>query len=113
MFTFERAYDVDGVHEQLSEQRDLVNPVRRLRTSELFSDTGQGSTRTGGIHYTLDDHRDAYIDEQWRLVPTAPIPLRPLGAVALLLAARHFLGWARAKPDTEKAPGLVTPETVT
>jgi protein required for attachment to host cells len=63
LFTFERVAGVDAPEEQLMEQSDLVNPGRRLRPSELFSDSGPGSSRTSGLQYGLDDHRDAHIDE--------------------------------------------------
>lgn len=62
LFTYERSNDVEGTKERFIEQRDLVNPSRRLRSSELFSDSRPGSSRTGGLQYGLDDHRDAHID---------------------------------------------------
>jgi protein required for attachment to host cells len=52
LFTLERTSDAQGLHEELVEQRDLVNPARRRRGSELFTDS----------HF-FDDHRDASIDE--------------------------------------------------
>jgi protein required for attachment to host cells len=53
LFTFERTSDGEGLHEQLSERRDLVSPARRMRASELFSpDTGQ---------YQRTDHREAHV----------------------------------------------------
>ncbi|HEU0035605.1 MAG TPA: host attachment protein [Kofleriaceae bacterium] len=61
LFTYERSSEAEGVSEQLSEQRDLVNPARRKRPSELFSDSG-GASRTGNLQYGLDDHRDAHVD---------------------------------------------------
>ena len=62
LFTFRRAAEAEGIHEELSEQQDLVNLARRQRPSELFSDT-PGSNRTGGLRYAFDDHRDAHLDE--------------------------------------------------
>lgn len=53
--------------EQLREVRDLVNPGRRLRPSELFSDTRPSlgtPGRPGPAHEqgsTKDDHRDDHI----------------------------------------------------
>jgi protein required for attachment to host cells len=61
LFTFERTSDGEGLHEQLSERRDLVSPARRMRASELFSDD-QGSSRTGPLHYGLGDGGDGYIE---------------------------------------------------
>jgi protein required for attachment to host cells len=63
LFTYERSVDVEGISEELTEERDLVNPARRLRASELFSDSRPGSSRTGALQYGLDDHRDAHVDK--------------------------------------------------
>jgi protein required for attachment to host cells len=52
LFTLDRMSDAEGLREELLEQRDLVNPARRRRPSELFADS-----------YGWDDHRDAAIDE--------------------------------------------------
>lgn len=62
LFTYERSSEVDGLEEHLIEQRDLVNPARRLRPVDLFSDSRPGSSRTGSLQYGLDDHRDKHID---------------------------------------------------
>lgn len=62
LFTFERSNDPSGVHEEFAERRDLVNLGRRKRPSEKFSDSRPGSTRTGGLQYTFDDHRDANVE---------------------------------------------------
>jgi len=63
LFTYERVAEPTGLSEQMTEQRDLVNPARRLRASELFSDSRPGSSRTGGLQYAYDDHRDAHVAE--------------------------------------------------
>jgi protein required for attachment to host cells len=62
LFTFERTLDVDGPHEQFSEQQDLVNPARRLTPHELFSDPRPGSSRVGGRGFAFDDHRGHHIE---------------------------------------------------
>ena len=62
LFTFERSTDEQGLHEQFTEQKDLINPGRRLRPSELFSDSRPGSSRTGSLQYAFDDHRSAHIE---------------------------------------------------
>jgi protein required for attachment to host cells len=62
LFTLERSADGGELLEELVEQRDLANPARRLRPSELFSDTRPGTGRTGGVQYAFDDHRDAHVD---------------------------------------------------
>lgn len=53
LFTFDRESDAAGVHEDLDERADLVNPQRRLRTSELFTDS----------HATFEDRRYHHLDE--------------------------------------------------
>jgi protein required for attachment to host cells len=63
LFTLERSTETGDLREELSEQRDLINPARRHRPSELFSDTRPGTSRTGGRQYAFDDHRDAHIDQ--------------------------------------------------
>jgi hypothetical protein len=63
LFTLERTSDAEGLHEELSERRDLVNIARHRRASELFSDTRPGTVRTGGLQYAVDDHRDAHVDK--------------------------------------------------
>ncbi len=62
VFAFERNADALGVHEEMIEQADLVNPARRRRPSELFSDTRPGSSRIGSRGFAFDDHRNAHID---------------------------------------------------
>lgn len=63
LFMFERSSEVEGVKEQLTEQRDLVDPARRLRQKDLFSETRPGLGRTGTQQYGLDDHRQAHVQE--------------------------------------------------
>jgi protein required for attachment to host cells len=63
LFTYERTADAEGVKEHLIEERDLVNPARRLRPSQLFSESRPATARTGNLQYTVDDHRDAHIEE--------------------------------------------------
>ena len=56
-----RLYSFDGAEgrpsRQLREWTDLVNPARRLRPSEIDSDT-PGVGHAGGVGYGLGDHRD-------------------------------------------------------
>ena len=56
-------YELEGPREHLIEHTDLVNPARRLRPSELFSDSRPGTSRTGGLQYAFDDHREHHLDE--------------------------------------------------
>lgn len=59
LFTYDRTLDETGIHEELLEKEDLVNPARHKRPSELFSSSGHG----GGLTYGFDDHRDHHISE--------------------------------------------------
>jgi|MudIll2142460700_1097286.scaffolds.fasta_scaffold06355_3 protein required for attachment to host cells len=63
LFTYERTSELEGAREHLIEHLDLVNPARRQRPSELFSDSRPGTGRTGGLQYAFDDHREDHIDE--------------------------------------------------
>lgn len=63
LFTLDRVSDTEGLREKLVEVRDLVNPARRLRPSELFSESRPGVSRAGDLQYGLDDHRDEHIEE--------------------------------------------------
>ena len=63
LFAYERASDGGELHEKITELCDLVNPARRLRPAQLFSDSRPGSSRTSGQQFGFDDHRDAHIDE--------------------------------------------------
>ena len=63
LFILDRTSDADGLREELTEQRDLVNTARRLRPSELFSETRPGLSRSGDLQYAFDDHRDDHMDE--------------------------------------------------
>ena len=59
-FTFDRELDGDGVREGMVEHTDLVNLARRMRPSELFSDTRPATRGVG----TVDDHRTGNIDRK-------------------------------------------------
>jgi protein required for attachment to host cells len=63
LFTYERANDAEGLSEHLIEEHDLVNPARRLRPVDLFSDSRPGLGRSGNLQYGLDDHREAHLDQ--------------------------------------------------
>jgi protein required for attachment to host cells len=62
LFVFERSREAEGLREQMSERHDLVNPARRLRPSELFSDDS-GVARSGPLQYGFDDHRDDHVEQ--------------------------------------------------
>lgn len=101
LFTYERSNEAEGVNEHLVEERDLINPARRQRPSELFSDTRPGSSRTGGLQYGLDDHRDEHIgalDAEFSrsVVSELVALLRQAHAHRLILCASpHMLGELR------------------
>jgi len=116
LFTYERSSEAEGVSEEMTEQRDLVNPARRLRPSQLFSDTRPGSSRTGNLQYGLDDHRDAHIDEL-----DAEFARTVIGEIAALLrssrperlilcASPHMLGELRKASTTLTHDPLVIDE---
>ena len=61
IYTYERFQEPDGLHEELREERDLVDPARRKRASELFSDNA-GVNHSGHAGNAFDDHRQAHLD---------------------------------------------------
>ena len=62
IFTYQQLLEPDGPHEELREQRDLVNPARHKRAGELFSDN-TGANHSGPRGYAFDDHRQAHLDQ--------------------------------------------------
>ena len=66
LFKLDRTTEPGGLHEELVECNDLINPARHQKASALFSDA-PGSNHTGGHNggrtYGYDDHRDAHLDE--------------------------------------------------
>ncbi len=79
-------------------------PVAGLRPArgrfELV-ETGGAALATLG---TADAERDEWVDDQWWLTvePATPLPLRPMAAVALVLAAKVLLGRPSPVPATRK-----------
>ena len=62
ILTYQRAQEPDGPHEQLQEHADLIDPQRRERPTELFSD-GSGGNHAAPRATSYDDHRDAHLLE--------------------------------------------------
>jgi protein required for attachment to host cells len=62
ILTYQRLVEPDGPHEQLQEHADLIDPARRQRPTELFSD-GSGGNHVGPRATALDDHREAHLAE--------------------------------------------------
>ncbi|HEX8108436.1 MAG TPA: host attachment protein [Kofleriaceae bacterium] len=116
LFTFDRTQGASGLHEQLVEQRDLIDPARRLRPSEQLSDSRPGSSRTGGLQFGFDDHRDAYLDRLDTTFARAVVDeiealLRSSGARRLILCASpRMLGELRAAGGGLRREGLVIDE---
>ena len=102
LFIFGRRAEPDGVHEELSERTDLVNPTRRRTPAQLFSDTRPGTNRTGGLQYAFDDHRDAHIDAidaefSREIIAAIERTVRKTAAQRLILCASpHMLVQLRA-----------------
>jgi protein required for attachment to host cells len=84
LFTFERSSEVEGLKEGFHEQRDLIDPARRLRGSELFSESRPGTSRSGNLQYAFDDHRDAHIEHL-----DAEFARTVVGELADLLQSSH------------------------
>ena len=61
LFVHDRSSEADGVHDNLTERTDLVNPSRRLTANELFSDPRTGSNVAAGHHFGFDDHCDTHL----------------------------------------------------
>jgi protein required for attachment to host cells len=108
LFTFERATEGEDTREQLVERTDFVNPQRRRRPSEVFSDTRPDSSRTGHLPYAFDDHRDHHIsqlDDKFARMTMAGlrelIDEQPTRRV-VICASPRMLGRLRAA-----APGLL------
>ena len=61
IYTYEQLQEPDGPHEELREEVDLVDPARRQRPTELFSDNS-GANHAGSRGYAFDDHRQGHLD---------------------------------------------------
>jgi protein required for attachment to host cells len=108
LFTFEHAMEAARSRDELVERNDLVNPQRRSRPSELFSEPRPGASRSGHLQYAFDDHRDrdvAQLDDKFARMAMAAlrelIDERPTQRV-VVSASPRMLGRLRAA-----APGLL------
>lgn len=114
LFTFEREASPTGLRESFVEVHDLVNPARRLRPSELFSDSRPGSSRTGGLRYTFDDHRDAHVarmDHEFARAVVAEIErvIKASGSTRVILCATpNMLGDLRKALGTLHERAMIT-----
>ena len=102
LFTFDRDTDPSGTREELVEHEDLVDPARRQRPSQLFSDSRPGSSRVGARGFAFDDHRDAHVKNLD--AGFARVVVRELGALVersgahrlIVCASPSMLGELRA-----------------
>jgi protein required for attachment to host cells len=62
IFTYEQHQAPDGPHEELREEKDLVDSERRKRASDLFSDSS-GGNHNGPHGYSFDDHRKHHLEQ--------------------------------------------------
>jgi hypothetical protein len=76
-----------------------VGVLRRVRGGFELVETGGGALVTGG---TADREVDGWVDDTWWFRPVAAaLPLRPLGAVALVVAVKVL--WGRPSPVRAEA----------
>ncbi len=115
LFTHERAVEPDGLHDELLERQDLINPARRLRSSELFS-SRPGSGRSGGLHFGLDDHQSDHLEKLdadfARDITTAiasQLAANPAQRL-IICASPHMLGELRQTLDEIRRPALTVEE---
>jgi protein required for attachment to host cells len=94
LFTFEQEAAPPGhVTQQLREEADLVHPARRIRPSELFSDSRPGLDRApSGRAFAVNDRREAslrHMDRRFAGDVAAAIELliSQTGAQHVILAA--------------------------
>jgi len=94
LFTFEDFdWRDEGPNQEFCERMTLVDPARRRRASELFSDTRPGLDRApSGRGFALDDHRDAARNRMDRDFATSianaiELVTRAHGCTKLILAA--------------------------
>lgn len=112
IFTYEAgALEQPNGTPPLREWIDLVDPERRLRPSQVFSDSRPGSSSAPhGPSFAVDDHRDAHTDETDRRFAGAIV--NHLGDVlaehpsreVVIVASPNMLGLLRK--DTADLPRL-------
>jgi len=85
-----------------------VGHLRKVRGGHELVETGGGVVARCDVA-DVDQH--GWIDDQWAFRPTARVPLRSLGVVGLVLAAKVFCGRAlpsaaprRGEPDDRPIP---------
>jgi protein required for attachment to host cells len=108
LFQFVRSSDPEGLRDQLTEVNDLVDPTRRLRPSEVFSDTGANTNHVNRHMFAFDDHRDdhmARFDTEFVRSIAGEIERLIAGADRLIICASpRMLG--RLRDLIKERPGL-------
>lgn len=114
LFQFERTSDPEGLHDRFTELRDLVDPARRLRPSELFSESGPGGGHSGQHGFGFDDHRDehlARLDAEFARSIVAELAELAVGADRLIVCASpRMLGQLRDAVGALQRPDLMIDE---
>lgn len=115
LMILDRRSHATGVDEQLVEQSDLVNPARRLKASELFTDK-QSAVRSGSHGYGVDDHRDAHLERlDHAFAASVAAELVRLAAAndvdrVILCASPRVLGVMRTLTAALHRPGRIVDE---
>jgi protein required for attachment to host cells len=108
LFQFVRSSDPEGLRDQLTEVNDLVDPTRRLRPSEVFSDTGANTNHVSRHVFGFDDHRDdhmARFDTEFVRSIAGEIERLVAGADRLIICSSpRMLG--RLRELVKERPGL-------
>jgi protein required for attachment to host cells len=114
LFQFERTSTPEGLRDQLDEVCDLVNPARRLRPSELFSESGPNGGHSAGHGFTFDDHRDdhmAKLDAEFAGSIAVELTRLATGVDRLVICASpRMLGQLRDVTRSLHRPGLILEE---
>lgn len=87
------------VRDETSAPAATLRPTRRPDDDFELAETGGNVLATCA---RVDAELDGWIDDQWSLRVEAELPLRPLAAVALLLAAKVLLGRPSPTPVSEQ-----------
>jgi protein required for attachment to host cells len=116
LFMFERSAEPTGLHENLVETTDLVNPARRLTQSEQLSESRPGSSRVGPRGFAFDDHREARTGELDRSFAKLVaqelqrLTLSPQVQRLVVCASPRMLGELRHAAPTFERTGLEVAE---
>ncbi|MBL9017658.1 MAG: host attachment protein [Myxococcales bacterium] len=116
LFLFDRSAEATGLHEELVETTDLVNPARRLTQGEQLTESRPGSGRVGTRGFAYDDHRGARTDELDRAFAKSiaqelqRLTVSPQVQRLILCASPRMLGELRQAARTFERGGLEVAE---